>query len=73
MASLNDDTLADKTLRFVIGALLGAGSGCYLAGRSDVGPGAAYVGVIVGSALITGLLAVVLGNAFLESLLRVRQ
>jgi hypothetical protein len=61
MAGLNDDTFADKLLRFVLGALLGALVAWY---RS------ATVAGIVAAAVIVGLLAVAFGNRFLEWLIR---
>jgi len=71
VASLNDDTLADKLFRFVLGAIGGAGSGWFYAGRS-AGDHRAAVGTIVAFAVIGGLMAMLLGNAFIERVLRGR-
>ena len=72
MASLTEDTLADKVTRFVVGALLGALGGWFLGGRTPVVDDAAFVRLIVGAAGITGLLAVVFGNSFIERFIRGR-
>ena len=69
MASLKDDTLADKLFRFVLGAVGGAGSGWFFAGRSTGDDGAA-IGTIVVFAVIGGLMAMILGNAFIERVVR---
>ena len=71
MASLKDDTLADKLLRFVLGAVGGAASGWFYAGRSGGDDGAA-LGTIAVFAVIGGLMAMLLGNAFIERALRRR-
>jgi hypothetical protein len=70
MASLRDDTIADKLLRFVIGAFIGALS-CFLFARSD--PGGAdqeYLQSLMIGAVACGVLSVVLGNRFIEWMFR---
>jgi hypothetical protein len=71
VASLKDDTLADKLFRFVLGAIGGAGSGWFYAGDSGGSDGAAVATIAV-FALIGGLMAMLLGNAFIERVLRRR-
>jgi hypothetical protein len=71
MASLQDDTLADKVVRFVIGALIGGASGFFLTGRAEPGAAdASYMRSLATGAVIVGLLAVVLGNRFIEWVIR---
>ena len=69
MASLKDDTLADKLLRFVLGAVGGASAGWFHAVRSGGDDGAA-LGTIAVFAVIGGLMAMVLGNTFIAWVLR---
>jgi hypothetical protein len=64
MTSLAQDTVADKVMRFVIGAGLGAGGTWY--GLSD------SVLPCVGAALLMGSLAVLFGNRFIEHAIKKR-
>lgn len=68
MASLKDDTVADKLVRFVLGAVGGAGSGWVYAGSS--GDDRTALGTIAVLALVGGLMAMLLGNRFIEWALR---
>jgi hypothetical protein len=70
MAPLNQDTIADKILRFVLGALVGGVMSVFYArtGASDQG----YIGTVLLFAGVTGLLAVLLGNRFIEWVVRRR-
>lgn len=61
MTPLSDDTLGDKAFRFCLGFVLGAGVTWY-----EEADGAVTVGV----GLITGLLAVLFGNRFIEGFVR---
>jgi outer membrane lipoprotein SlyB len=71
VASLTEDTPADKLFRFVLGAVGGAGSGWLYAARFG-GADGDVVRTIVGFAVIGGLMAAVFGNAFIERALRSR-
>lgn len=71
MASLKEDTPADKLFRFVLGAVGGAGSGWLYAAQVG-GPDGDVVRMILGFAVIGGLLATIFGNAFIERALRAR-
>ena len=69
MASLSEDTIADKVVRFVIGAVLGLAISAVFAiqwGLSDF-PSFGFVATLCAvAALVSGVAAVVFGNAFLE-------
>jgi uncharacterized ion transporter superfamily protein YfcC len=72
MASLHEDTVADKVVRFVIGAILGFVLAGFLALQWDVEAARAFGRIGVVAAVATGVGAVVFGNAFIEGALRQR-
>jgi len=72
VASLKDDTVADKAFRFAIGCVLGAGGAWLLAIHLSIVETSAFVRLLLAGSLITGALSVVLGNAFIEGFLRGR-
>jgi len=70
---LNEDTLADKVLRLVIGGILGAIAGLFFMMRVRAGaPDQEYVRTILLFAGIVGLISVLLGNRFIERFLQRR-
>jgi len=66
MASLRDDTIADKLLRFVIGAFIGGALSFFLFARSPGGTDQEYLQSLMIGAAACGMLSVVLGNRFIE-------
>jgi hypothetical protein len=56
--SLHDDTLADKALRFALGALVGGGTTWYRLGNSAF--------PLLVAAGIVGLLFLLMGNGWIE-------
>ena len=68
---LRQDTLTDKIARFVLGCLMGAGAGWLI---TNYGAGsttdAGHVETILIAAGVVGLLGVLLGNAFLEKVIK---
>jgi hypothetical protein len=72
MASLKDDTVADKVVRFVIGAVVGFVLAWFLAIQWGIAVGRDFNGLAVVFALAVGVLAAVFGNAFIEGALRQR-
>jgi hypothetical protein len=72
MRPLTEDTIGDKVLRFVLGAVLGAAAGWSLALWSsfvDAGNAGRF---ILAAAVLAGVLGVLFGNTFLEGLIRGR-
>ena len=72
MGPLNQDTLADKALRFVIGAVLGGAVAWGMALEDWVTEGKEFARLLVIAAGIGGALAVVGGNKLIERALRDR-
>jgi hypothetical protein len=72
MASLTEDTTADKVFRFVVGACLGALSAWYAAARSGTAEVGEFVMLVAIGAGCVGLLAVLLGNRLIEGFIRGR-
>jgi hypothetical protein len=72
MGSFAEDRLADKVFRFVLGACLGASSAWYLAARRGTTETREFVTLAVIGAGAVGLLAVLLGNRFIETFIRRR-
>jgi hypothetical protein len=64
---LGEDTLADKIVRFVIGALLGAGAGWLLVNRIGSMTDGGYITTVLVGAGVVGLLATFGGNRFIEA------
>jgi len=69
---LTEDTIGDKILRFVLGAVLGGAVGWFLAIWSSLVAVGSMGRLAVAAAGLGGVLAVVLGDAFFEWLIRGR-
>jgi hypothetical protein len=68
---LTEDTVGDKVLRFVLGAVLGCAVAWFLALWSSLEMGS--IGrLTVAAAILGGALAVLLGDAFFEGIIRGR-
>ena len=72
MKPLTEDTIGDKLLRFVLGALLGGATGWLLALQWRVDDSGDFGRLILGTAGLIGVLAVLFGNAFIEWFVRGR-
>jgi hypothetical protein len=70
--SLDEDTTVDKAVRFVIGGLLGAAAGWRMAVHAQVAEMGQFVAFIIGGVVVVGGLAVLLGNTFIEDIVRGR-
>ena len=66
LTALTEDTIADKVIRFVIGAFLGALSACLGAWYWDISDARTVLLWAGASAAVSGAAAVVLGNRFIE-------
>jgi hypothetical protein len=69
---LTDDTIGDKLLRFVLGAVIGAFVTWFVALQWSSGEAGSLGRLVLGGAGLAGILAVLFGNMFLEGLLRGR-
>ena len=69
-ASLDRDTVADKLLRFAIGAFIGSAGAWMLFATDYGGDMAGLRTVVLTVATATGVAAVVFGNAFIEGVIR---
>jgi hypothetical protein len=72
VTSFQDDTVLDKFIRFIIGAILGVVSAWFLAAQSGVQAIRSFATFVVVGALVTGSAAMVFGNAFIERFIRGR-
>ena len=72
MRPLTEDTLGDKVLRFVLGAVLGCAVGWFLILWSSSVDVESIGRLSVLAAILGGALAVLFGNAFLEWMVRGR-
>jgi hypothetical protein len=70
MKRFDEDSLADKAFRFVLGALLGAAGAWTIALQLNVQAMGAFARLVAGCGIVIGGLAVVFGNAFLEGIIR---
>ena len=70
MASLQEDTLADKLVRLVIGAAVGFFLTGLFAWQCCVGVERAFTSVAAVGALVAGVGAVLFGNSFIEGAFR---
>ena len=72
MRPLSDDTLADKLVRFVIGALLGAGIAFFWIEWGSAADDAGLLRALAIWSIAGGALAVVFGNRFIEGVFQDR-
>ena len=69
-APLDRDTVADKLLRFAIGAFIGAAGAWTLFATDYAADMDGLRRVVLAAAGVTGVAAVVFGNAFIEGVIR---
>jgi hypothetical protein len=72
LAPISEDTGADKVMRFVIGAFLGAVSAWYLASRWYVVEGRSFAALVATCGVVVGGVSAAFGNGFLERFIRGR-